>query len=421
MLERIVLLGILMLIYGVSVYSYSVWIGHINVSRNIGYVFKKGGFIEWGFNKLTAVIPVVRNILKVKGFPDMKGYIVNTSLGGWTLQDFQDKRFALESSLGEYIYAMNQHPRNPSILSIVTTRKALPERWQIDIPDFLSLTQFTQGTPHFGSAYFYDDFICFGRTFGDMDVGFGYDDLIHVLIGGTSGGGKTVLIKYLLCQIMYQKHLACVIDLKGGIDFSWIKSRKIPIITSQEFALKVLQRLVQVHYERIQILRNCGAAKISAMKPDKQPPRIFVIADEVAELLSPIDSTKPAKELVAEIEKCLSIIARLSRATGIHLICATQKPTVDIIKAQIRENLATRIAFRMTDTGSSLAILGDASAAGLPHIAGRCIVRSGSNDFVTQVPYITNRFLEAMFKNYRSEDGKDGEVSEENNQALAAV
>ena len=124
---------------------------------------------------------------------------------------------------------------------------------------------------------------------------------------------------------------------------------------------------------------------------------------------------------MSEIEKCLSFIARLSRATGIHLICATQKPTVDIIKAQIRENLAIRVAFRMTDTGSSLAILGDAAASGLPHIPGRCIVRNGSNDFVTQVPFVTNRFLEAMFKNYKTEEETDGKVSEENDKALTAV
>jgi len=227
MLERLILFSIMMLIYGLSVYSFYVWIGHIKVSRNFGFVFKKGGYIEWGFNRLTAVIPIVRSILKVKGFSSMKGYIVNTNLGGWTLQDFQDKRFALESSLGEYIYSINQHPRNPSILSIITTKKALPERWQIDTPANQTDTQSTQGTPHFGSTYFYENNLCFGKTFGDMDVGFGYDDLIHILIGGTSGGGKTVLIKYMLCQIMYQKHLACVIDLKGGIDFSWIKSRKI--------------------------------------------------------------------------------------------------------------------------------------------------------------------------------------------------
>lgn len=106
--------------------------------------------------------------------------------------------------------------------------------------------------------------------------------------------------------------------------------------------------------------------------------RIVFACDEVAELLDKTGADKARKELLAQIEACLALIARQGRAFGIHLILATQRPDANILPGQIKNNMNIRICGRADTTLST--IIGDGRAAEqIPHDAqGRFIMEGGT-------------------------------------------
>ena len=107
--------------------------------------------------------------------------------------------------------------------------------------------------------------------------------------------------------------------------------------------------------------------------------RIVFACDEVAELLDKTGADKARKELLAQIEARLALIARQGRAFGIHLILATQRPDANILPGQIKNNMNIRICGR-ADTTLSTIIIGDGRAAEqIPHDAqGRFIMEDGT-------------------------------------------
>ena len=107
--------------------------------------------------------------------------------------------------------------------------------------------------------------------------------------------------------------------------------------------------------------------------------RIVFACDEVAELLDKTGTDKARKELLAQIEARLALIARQGRAFGIHLILATQRPDANILPGQIKNNMNIRICGR-ADTTLSTIIIGDGRAAEqIPHDAqGRFIMEDGT-------------------------------------------
>lgn len=107
--------------------------------------------------------------------------------------------------------------------------------------------------------------------------------------------------------------------------------------------------------------------------------RIVFACDEVAELLDKTGADKSRKELLAQIEARLALIARQGRAFGIHLILATQRPDANILPGQIKNNMNIRICGR-ADTTLSTIIIGDGRAAEqIPHDAqGRFIMEDGT-------------------------------------------
>lgn len=170
----------------------------------------------------------------------------------------------------------------------------------------------------------------------------------HILIGGSSGSGKSVLLKLLLMQCVEKGYDIYIADFKGGVDFCGVWKRKCNIITQQEKLINRLEYIVEELNSRKQLFLDCECANIEQYNKltDCDFHRIIFACDEVAELLDKTGLDKESKAEVAKIESMLSSIARQGRAFGIHLILATQRPDSDVLKGQIKNNIDFRICGR---------------------------------------------------------------------------
>jgi DNA segregation ATPase FtsK/SpoIIIE and related proteins len=203
----------------------------------------------------------------------------------------------------------------------------------------------------------------------------------HILLGGSTGSGKSMLLKLLIMQCVKKDAVVCIADFKGGVDFSQIWHEKCGIIIDENDLLNALTGLVSELEKRKDLFRNSGVPNLGEynMKVNTDLKRMIFACDEVAEVLDKTGLSKTEKELVLQIEHKLSVIARQGRAFGIHLILATQRPDVTILSGQIRNNIDFRVCGRADNVLSQI-ILDNASAADqIPKDAqGRFITGEGT-------------------------------------------
>lgn len=170
----------------------------------------------------------------------------------------------------------------------------------------------------------------------------------HVLIGGGSGSGKSILLKSLLMQSIKKGAEVILSDIKGGVDYAKEWHAICKIITNQKELERELNRILEIMEERKQLFIEAGTPNIVEYnkKTRSDLKRIIVACDEIAEVLDKTGLNKDEKAIVLHIESKISTIARLSRAFGIHLILCTQRPDADILKGQIKNNIGYRICGR---------------------------------------------------------------------------
>lgn len=150
----------------------------------------------------------------------------------------------------------------------------------------------------------------------------------HILLGGSTGSGKSVLLKLLLMECIKKGAVVCVADFKGGVDFPEVWHRRCQMCFDEDGLFNMLDMLVSVIESRKILFRGAGCANLDEYVKttgDLQPRYIFG-CDEVAEVLDKNGLTKAKKELATQIESKLAVIARQGRAFGVHLILATQRP-----------------------------------------------------------------------------------------------
>ena len=181
----------------------------------------------------------------------------------------------------------------------------------------------------------------------------------HMLIGGSTGSGKSVLLKLVLMQCVKKGAKVYIADFKGGVDFPNVWHKKCCLLTDEETLLKVLIDVTTELKRRKQILRNAAFANIDEYNrnTEKKLQRIIFACDEIAEVLDKTGLTKQQKDEISKIESELSIIARQGRAFGIHLVLATQRPDAAILNGQIRNNIDTRICGRADNVLSQIILI----------------------------------------------------------------
>lgn len=202
----------------------------------------------------------------------------------------------------------------------------------------------------------------------------------HMLIGGSTGSGKSILLKLVLMQCVKKGAKIYIADFKGGVDFPNVWHKKCCLLTDEETLLKVLIDVTTELKRRKQILRNAAFANIDEYNrnTEKKLQRIIFACDEIAEVLDKTGLTKQQKDEILKIESELSVIARQGRAFGIHLVLATQRPDAGILNGQIRNNIDTRICGRADNVLSQI-ILDNTDAADLiaKSSQGRFLTNSG--------------------------------------------
>ena len=203
----------------------------------------------------------------------------------------------------------------------------------------------------------------------------------HILLGGSTGSGKSVLLKLLLMQAIRKDADVCIADFKGGVDFppSWHKACRMCF--EEQSTLELLTELTEELERRKQLFASAGLPNIdsyNAGREEKLKRHIFA-CDEIAEMLDKTGLTKEQKETVTKIESRLSMIARQGRAFGIHLILATQRPDANILSGQIRNNINCRICGRADNILSQIILDNTTAAEQIPKDAsGRFLLHDGT-------------------------------------------
>ena len=203
----------------------------------------------------------------------------------------------------------------------------------------------------------------------------------HILLGGATGSGKSVLLKLLLMQANKKGAKVCIADFKGGVDFPPIWHKECRMCFEEQSALELLTELTEELERRKQLLKASGLPNIDHYNAatGENLQRYIFACDELAEMLDKTGLTKEQKEIVVKIEGLLGTIARQGRAFGIHLILATQRPDSNILNGQIKNNINYRICGR-ADNVLSMIILDKTDAADqIPEDAqGRFLLNDGT-------------------------------------------
>ena len=205
--------------------------------------------------------------------------------------------------------------------------------------------------------------------------------LPHVLVGGMTGGGKSVFLRQALTFLLLEHRpsrlqLVCL-DLKGGVElahFAELPHAMRPVADTVESAAAALGAVRVELDRRLEALRRSGMVDIDAWLDAGMPawPRLLVVVDELAELtIRDVGRDTVARDAQRAASARLTEIARLGRAVGIYLIVCTQRPDAEAVPGQIKANLAGTVAFRVRAGVNSLILLDTDRAALLPHHPGR--------------------------------------------------
>ncbi|GAA0848085.1 DNA topoisomerase 3 [Paenibacillus glucanolyticus] len=195
-------------------------------------------------------------------------------------------------------------------------------------------------------------------------------DMPHVLIAGTTGSGKSVGINSLIVSLLYgldpDELKFVMIDPKRVelIVYSGLPHLFTPIITDPQQAVRALNKLTDEMDKRYDLFQKAGVRNIQAyneqlLKRDpyaKKMPYIVLIIDELADLMM---------TAAGDVEHFIQRLSQLARASGIHMVVATQRPTKQFLSPNIKSNLPVRIAFAVAAGNDSLVILDESGAEDL--------------------------------------------------------
>lgn len=209
---------------------------------------------------------------------------------------------------------------------------------------------------------------CLGKDLTGDNVYGELNRMPHLLIAGATGSGKSVCVNSIICSLLLRTKpdevKMILIDPKKVefTPYNDVPHLLAPVITDGDLANKGLKVVVEMMDHRYDLFGSLGVRNIQAYNeyvlnhPDehlKPLPRLVVIIDELADLM-----LVAAKEVEASIQR----ITQLARAAGIHLVVATQRPSVDVITGVIKANIPSRIAFAVSQAVDSRTILDQAGA-----------------------------------------------------------
>lgn len=226
------------------------------------------------------------------------------------------------------------------------------KRQNVYIKELLMSKDFNKSSSHLS--------VCLGKDIAGDTVLADISRMPHLLIAGATGSGKSVCINSIIASILYKAE-------PGDVRFVMIDPKRLelpvyngiphlifPVLTEPKESILILKQIVKWMDVRYKEFAKVGVRDIEGYnrKIKEKKPSILVIVDELADLMI---------QASGEIESTLTRLAQMSRAVGIHLILATQRPSVDVITGLIKANFPARIAFQvasMTDSRTILDMIG---------------------------------------------------------------
>lgn len=326
------------------------------------------------YPKVTKEVGKNGSIIQLKDYPELldkmpegKAIVYRFSSVGTSLEMWKSAKGILENQLKTTILRIENEPGDKQVYRLMTTNQQLKALY----PWEDKLIQADDGVIAVGEGYLEAIKI-------DLKV------TNNILIGGTQGSGKSVIMNVITWQMIKKGAVFFGIDFKGGIELGMFADFG-PVVSDYDEVLPIVESCIrEIKARMAEYKKYRGVKKITdfnnVVAPDEQLARVVICIDEIAEMLDDTGVTGKKKQLLEKIEGHLNTIARLGRAAGVHIISGTQRPDSKVLKGQIKNNLDCRISGRMTDKEPSLMVLGSTAATEIPEDAkGRYMITRGAD------------------------------------------
>ena len=248
--------------------------------------------------------------------------------------------------------------------------------------------------------------IALGKSISGAPIIGDLTSMPHLLIAGTTGSGKSVCINTIIVSILYKlnpdlcKFILIDPKMLELSTYEGIPHLLCPVITEAKKAASVLGWVVKEMESRYKLMTREGVKNIDGYntKHSHSMPYIIVIVDEMSDLM-----------LVAgkEIENYIQKLSQMARAAGIHIIMATQRPSVDVITGTIKANFPTRISFQVTSKIDSRTILGEQGAEQLLGKGDMLYMSSANRIIRIHAPYVSESEIDKINNFIRSQAEPD--------------
>ncbi len=248
--------------------------------------------------------------------------------------------------------------------------------------------------------------IALGKNISGMPVIGDLASMPHLLIAGTTGSGKSVCINTIIVSLLYKlspdrcKFILIDPKMLELSSYEGIPHLLCPVITDAKKATSALAWTVKEMNSRYKLMSKVGVRNIDGYnsRHKLKMPYIVVVVDEMSDLM-----------LLAgkEIENYIQKLSQMARAAGIHIIMATQRPSVDVITGTIKANFPTRISFQVSSKIDSRTILGEQGAEQLLGKGDMLFMSSANKIIRIHGPYLSEKEIEKISSILRAQGNPD--------------
>ena len=248
--------------------------------------------------------------------------------------------------------------------------------------------------------------IALGKSISGMPIVGDLTSMPHLLIAGTTGSGKSVCINTIIVSLLYKlspnlcKFILIDPKMLELSTYEGIPHLLTPVITDAKKATSALAWTVKEMNSRYKLMSKIGVRNIDGYntKHKLKMPYIVVVVDEMSDLM-----------LVAgkEIENYIQKLSQMARAAGIHIIMATQRPSVDVITGTIKANFPTRISFQVSSKIDSRTILGEQGAEQLLGKGDMLFMSSANRIVRIHGPFVSEQEIERIVNFIRAQGEPD--------------
>ena len=248
--------------------------------------------------------------------------------------------------------------------------------------------------------------ISLGKSISGLPIVGDLTAMPHLLIAGTTGSGKSVCINTIIVSLLYKlspdlcKFILIDPKMLELSAYEGIPHLLSPVITDSKKAASALGWTVREMNNRYKLMSKDGVRNIDGYnaKHKLKMPFIVVVVDEMSDLM-----------LVAgkEIENYIQKLSQMARAAGIHIIMATQRPSVDVITGTIKANFPTRISFRVSSKIDSRTILGEQGSEQLLGNGDMLFMSSANRIVRIHGPYVSEKEIEKITNVLRAQGKPD--------------